>query len=105
LWRRCADSNFLEAEPFTQICHELPSRSFYDLKDLAPVVAACAFSSTDDAAAEQAYGAIRSWMSTRGFALAGQKREVYLEHMLEIQFPLNLPEATLIHSAGLLVPG
>ena len=89
LWRRCAGSDFLQAEPFTEICHELPRRSFYDLKDLPPVMAACAFSSTDDAAAEQAYGAIRSWMPTRGFALAGQKREIYLEHMLEIQFPLK----------------
>jgi DNA-binding transcriptional MerR regulator len=89
LWRRRAGSESLEAEPFTEIRHELPRRSFYDLKDLPPVMAACAFSSTDDAAAEQTYGAIRDWMSTRGFALAGQKREIYLDHMLEIQFPLK----------------
>lgn len=89
LWRRCSGSDLLEAEPFTEICHEPPRRSFYGLKDLPPVVAACAFSSTDDATAEQAYGSIRSWMSTRGFALAGQKREIYLDHMLEIQFPLK----------------
>ena len=98
LWRRCAGSDSLEAEPFAQIRHELPRRSFYDLKDLPPVTVACAFSSTDDAAAEQAYGAIRSWMSARGFALAGQKREICLDHMLEIQFPLksklNKPEIT-----------
>jgi effector-binding domain-containing protein len=87
LWRRCAGSGFLEAEPFTEIRHELPRRSFYDLKDVPPVMAACAFSSADDAAAEQAYDAIRRWMSTRGFALAGAKREIYLDHMLEIQFP------------------
>jgi effector-binding domain-containing protein len=43
-------------------------------------MAASAFSTTDDAAAEQAYGAIRKWMSTRGFALAGAKREIYLDH-------------------------
>lgn len=89
LWQRCPGSDFLEAEPFFEICHELPRRSFYDLKELPPVMVACAFSSTEDAAAEQAYGAIRSWMSTRGFALAGQKREIYLDHMLEIQFPLK----------------
>lgn len=90
LWRRCTGSDFLEAEPFAEICHELPRRSFYDLRDLPPVMAACAFSSTDDAAAEQTYGAIRSWMSSRGFVLAGQKREIYLDHMLEIQFPLTI---------------
>jgi|SRR5215469_13274596 len=89
LWRRCTDSDSLEAEPFTEICRELPRRSFYDLKELPPVKAACAFSSTEEVAAEQVYAAIRSWMSTRGFALGGQKREIYLDHMLEIQFPLK----------------
>src|SRR5215469_9945045 len=89
LWRRCAGSDFLEAEPFTEICGELPRRSFYDLKDLPPVMVACAFSGTEEVAAEQAYAAIRTWMSTRGFALGGQKREIYLDHMLEIQFPLK----------------
>jgi DNA-binding transcriptional MerR regulator len=89
LWRRSAGSDYLEAEPFTQIRHELPRRSFYDLKDLPPVTVACAFSRTDDAAAEETYAAIRNWMSTRGFALAGQKREIHLDNMLEIQFPLK----------------
>jgi DNA-binding transcriptional MerR regulator len=92
LWRRCAGSNFLEAEPFTEIRYEPPRRSLYDLKDLPPVMVACAFSSTDDAAAEQAYAAIRNWMSARGFVLAGQKREIYLDHMLEIQFPIHLKQ-------------
>jgi DNA-binding transcriptional MerR regulator len=89
LWRRCAGSDSLEAEPFAEIRHELPRRSFYDLKYLPPVMAACAFSTPDDAAAEQTYGALRNWMSTRGFALSGQKREIYRDHMLEIQFPLK----------------
>jgi effector-binding domain-containing protein len=52
-------------------------------------MAACAFSSNDDASAEQAYRAINTWMSTRGFSLAGPKREIYLDNILEIQFPLN----------------
>ena len=72
LWRRCTGSDSLEAEPFTAIRLEPPRRSFYDLKDLPPVMAACAFSSTDDTSGEQAYGAIRSWMSTRGFTLAAR---------------------------------
>ena len=88
-WQRCPGSGSLIAEPFAEIRHDLPHRSFYDLKNLPPVVAACAFSSNDDAAAEQAYRAINSWMSTRGFSLAGPKREIYLDDMLEIQFPLD----------------
>lgn len=89
LWQRCAGSGSLIAEPFAEIRHDLPRRSFYDLKDLPPVMAACAFSSNDNAAADQAYRAINTWMSTRGFSLAGPKREIYLDDMLEIQFPLN----------------
>jgi DNA-binding transcriptional MerR regulator len=89
LWSRSPGSDSLEAEPFTQIRHELQRRTFYDLKDLPSVTVACAFSRTDDAAAEQAYSSIRNWMSTRGFVLAGQKREIYLDNMLEIQFPLK----------------
>lgn len=89
LWQRCARSGLLIAEPFAEIRHDLPRRSFYDLRDLPPIMAACAFSTDDDAAAEQAYRAINAWMATRGFALAGPKREIYLDHMLEIQFPLD----------------
>jgi hypothetical protein len=89
LWQRCPSSDLLIAEPFAEIRHDLPRRSFYDLKDLPSVMAACAFSSNDDASAEQAYRAINTWMSTRGFSLAGPKREIYLDNILEIQFPLN----------------
>lgn len=89
LWQRSAGSGSLIAEPFAEIRHDLPRRSFYDLKDLPPVTAACAFCGNDDAAAERAYRAINAWMSTRGFSLAGPKREIYLDDILEIQFPLN----------------
>lgn len=89
LWRRCAGSDSLEAEPFIEVRHEIPRRSFYELQDLPSVTAACAFSSTDDADAEHAYSAIRKWMATRGLELAGPKREIYRDHMLEIQFPLK----------------
>lgn len=92
LWHRCADSGSLEAEPFVEIKHQLPRRSFYDLKDLPSAALACAYSGIDDDAAEQAYDAIRNWMAIRGFALAGPKREIYLDQMLEIQFPLKSAE-------------
>jgi hypothetical protein len=42
-----------------------------------------------DESAEQAYLALRRWMQIRGYRLAGPKREIYLQNMLEIQFPLN----------------
>lgn len=89
LWQRCADSSSLIAEPFVEIRGNVPRRSFYDLKDLPSVMTACAFSGNDNAAADQAYRAINMWMSTRGFSLAGPKREIYLDGMLEIQFPLR----------------
>ena len=89
LWQRRAGSGSLIAEPFAEIRHDLPRRSFYDLKDLPPVMAACAFSSNDDAAAEQAYRAINTWISARGFCLAGPKLEIYIDDLLEIQFPLD----------------
>lgn len=89
LWQRCAGSGPLIAEPFAEIRTDLPRRSFYDLKDLPAVTAACAFSRNEDVDAEQTYRAINTWMSTRGFSLAGPKREIYLDDMLEIQFPLN----------------
>ncbi|MGB6486574.1 MAG: MerR family transcriptional regulator [Steroidobacteraceae bacterium] len=89
LWQRCADSGSLIAEPFVEIRGDVPRRSFYDVKELPSVMTACAFSGNDDAAADQAYRAINMWMSTRGFSLAGPKREIYLAGMLEIQFPLR----------------
>ena len=76
LWQRCAGSGSLTAEPFAEIRHDLPRRSFYDLKDLPLVVAACAFSSNDDAAADKAYRAITRWMSARGFSPAPSVRSI-----------------------------
>jgi len=89
LWHRCADSGVLEGEPFVEIKHFLPRRSFYDLKDLPAATLACAYADTDNDSAELAYDAVRGWMGIRGFALAGPKREIYLDQMLEIQFPLK----------------
>lgn len=93
LWQRCAGSGSLIAEPFVEIRHDVPRRSFYEVQDLPAVMTACAFSSNDDATAEQTYRDINTWMSTRGLSLAGPKREIHLDGMLEIQFPLNWGEA------------
>jgi DNA-binding transcriptional MerR regulator len=89
LWQRCVDSGSLIAEPFVEVSHDVPHRSFYDVKDLPSAMSACAFSGNDTVAADKAYHAINMWMSARGFSLAGPKREIYLDGMLEIQFPLR----------------
>jgi DNA-binding transcriptional MerR regulator len=89
LWHRCADSGSLEGEPFVALKHKVPSRSFYDLKQLPAATVASAYAGLDDDSAEQAYDAIRRWMNITGHQLEGPKREIYLDQMLEIQFPLK----------------
>lgn len=89
LWHRCADSGALEGEPFVALKHKVPSRSYYDVKQLPATTAACAYSPLDDRSAEQTYDAIRKWMSVRGYQVDGPKREISLGQMLEIQFPLK----------------
>ncbi len=89
LWHRCADSGCLEGEPFVALKERVPARSVYELKHLPAATLACAYSQPDDASAERAFDAIRRWMNLRGYRLAGPKRELYLDRMLEIQFPLQ----------------
>jgi effector-binding domain-containing protein len=50
---------------------------------------ACAYSDWDDERSEQTYRAIGKWMNVRGYRLAGPKREIYLDQMLAIEFPLK----------------
>jgi effector-binding domain-containing protein len=89
LWHRCKGEGVLEGEPFVELKRTVPRRSFYDLKELPSVVVACAYSGLEDDEAEGAYGAICKWMKTRDYRLAGPKREIYLDNMLEIAFPLQ----------------
>jgi effector-binding domain-containing protein len=89
LWHRCADSGSLEAEPFVTLKKPIPAQAPCERKQLPEATLACAYSDLDDESAEQAYGAIRRWMNVRGYRLAGPKRELYLDEMLEIQFPLT----------------
>jgi DNA-binding transcriptional MerR regulator len=90
LWHSCADSGFLEGEPFVALKQRVPSRSVYDLKQLPPATLACAYSGQDFDSAERSYAAIRRWMAIRGYRVAGPKRELYLDGLLEIQFPMRL---------------
>jgi DNA-binding transcriptional MerR regulator len=89
LWHRCEGEGVLEGEPFVELKRVVPRRSYYDLKELPPVAAACAYSGLEDEQAEGAYSAIRKWMKTRDYRLAGPKREIYWDNMLEIAFPLQ----------------
>jgi len=89
LWYRCADSGSLEGEPFVALRYSVPHRSYYDVKQLPAVTVACAYSGLDDDSAERSYMAIRKWMEVAGYKLDGPKREIYLDQMLEIQFPLQ----------------
>lgn len=88
LWHRCADSGSLEAEPFVELRKRVASRGLYEMTELPQATLACAYSGNSDESAEQAYAAVRRWMQIRGYRLAGPKREIYLQNMLEIQFPL-----------------
>ena len=88
LWHRCADSGFLEGEPFVTLKERVPARSFYDLKQLPAATLACAYAAEDDDG-ERTYQTLRRWMSVRGYRLSGPKREIYLPPMLEIQFPIT----------------
>lgn len=89
LWHHCADSGYLEGEAFIALKEHVPARSFYDVKQLPPATLACAYSGSDEDSAEEAYSALRKWMTLRDYGLAGPKREIYLHQMLEIQFPLK----------------
>ena len=89
LWHRCADSGCLEGEAFVALRERLPRRDSYDLRQLPSATVACAYSSLDDDSAERSYSAIQTWMNARGYRLSGPKREIYLDELLEIQFPLT----------------
>ena len=90
LWHHCAASgNVLEGEPFVALKQPVAPGRAYELKQLPQATLACAYSATDEVSAAQAYEAIRKWTEVRGFRLAGPKREIYLDQMLEIQFPIE----------------
>jgi DNA-binding transcriptional MerR regulator len=89
LWHRCQDSGQVEGEAFVALKHRVPVGSVYELKQLPPATLACAYSALDDVSSEETYEAIRNWLKVRGYKLAGPKREVYLDQLLEIQFPFT----------------
>ena len=89
LWHRCADSGFLEGEPFVALRQRVPPRGSYELGQLPAATLACAYSTMDDASADRTYEALSSWTRVQGYRLAGPKREISHDEVLEIQFPVT----------------
>jgi DNA-binding transcriptional MerR regulator len=89
LWHRCSDSGAFEGEAFVGLKERVARRSVYELKQLPEATLACAYSDWDDDRSEETYRAISRWMNMRGYRLAGPKREIYLDKMLAIEFPLK----------------
>jgi DNA-binding transcriptional MerR regulator len=92
LWHSCADSGTLEGEPFVALKRGIVASSAYHLGSLPPTALACAYSELDDEKAERTYAALKKWMRLRGYSLVGPKREIYVDGMLEIQFPFEPAE-------------
>jgi len=87
LWHGCEATGGIVGEMFVSLKERVAARSFYDVKHLAPATLACAYTAVDDDS--PAYNAIQRWMQIRGYRLAGPKRELHLEQLLEVQFPLQ----------------
>lgn len=87
LWHGCEATGGIEGEMFVGLKQHVPARSFYEIKHLPAATLACAYSGVEDDCA--AYNAINRWMQTRGYRLAGPKRELHLHQLLEVQFPLK----------------
>jgi DNA-binding transcriptional MerR regulator len=89
LWHRCAESGWIEGEPFVQISQRAPRSGAYQLKELPPATVASAYCQSDDREAERVYEAIDRWVHLHDYRVAGPKREIYVGQILEIQFPLK----------------
>ena len=97
LWHHCADSGFLEAEPFIEVPARTALKSPIRPSQLPAVIAACAPSADDGEQAEKVYLSLRQWLLSRGYELSAPKREVVRWvgglRTLEIQFPVE-PDAS-----------
>ena len=93
LWHHCADSGFLEAEPFIEVPAGHALKSSIRMSELPAVAAACAPSADDEELAEKAYLSLRDWLPSQRLELSAAKREVVRWQgglrTLEIQFPVE----------------
>ena len=89
LWHRCADSGALEGEPFVQVCNVQRARTqLLRCQRASGNHRGLRLRIDDEADAERAYEALKRWVTSCGHKLAGAKREIYRDGLLEIQFPL-----------------
>jgi DNA-binding transcriptional MerR regulator len=89
LWHRCASAGVLEAEPFVEVKVGTATCSAYVVKELPGAHVLRAFTSLDDHEAEDTYQGLNRWIRARDYRLAGAKREIYRDELLEIQYPLQ----------------
>lgn len=89
LWHRCASAGVLEAEPFVEVKVGTAGSTAYEVKELPGAHVLRAFSSLDDDEAEDTYHGLNRWVRARGYRLAGARREIYRDELLEIQYPLQ----------------
>jgi DNA-binding transcriptional MerR regulator len=106
LWHRCAHEGGLDGEPFVaNVAPTPPDRrpvkaSAVKLRTLPGGLMAAAYCANDDAAAEGTFMLLHRWMHAHGYNLAGPKRELYHQQVLEIQFPLSGPAPLAMQAAG-----
>ena len=89
LWHRCSHSGWVEGEPFLTLRQRVSAEHIYKLGQLSAATLACAYCEIDDDSSEKTYLALGKWMRTHGYRLAGPKRELSHDRLLEIQFPIE----------------
>ena len=91
LWHKCAHEGQLDGEPFMTTDVAPFWDSEVKLRTLPAGLMAAACCDNDDAAAESTFRLLHRWIAAHGYHLAGPKRELNHQQLLEIQFPLNGP--------------
>ena len=92
LWHRCAHEGGLDGEPFVAIEHSMSDRApggAVKLRTLPSGLMAAAYCPDEDAPAESTFKLLHRWTETHGYQVAGPKRELNHQQLLEIQFPLS----------------
>jgi DNA-binding transcriptional MerR regulator len=89
LWHRCEAAGAIEGEPFIELRTRAPRATGFDVKSLPRVQVATAYCESEDLAAVRAYDAIDRWIHRHSLRLDGPKREIYVGHILQIQFPVR----------------
>jgi DNA-binding transcriptional MerR regulator len=96
LWHRCAHEGGVDGEAFVAtdgapMPNSTVKAGSVELKILPAGLMASACCPNDDAAAEDTFKLPHRWIDAHGYQLAGPKRELNHQQVLEIQFPLSGP--------------